>query len=159
MNPYTLLGLNKKECLLPRCWICESNLSLELHHVIMRAHGGDNWPTVNLCADHHSQIHKIAILIEGRINTNKDSFLSAFTQICSDQNVPKKLLTKIKKLVTILLTAKDLCCDDRNKSIAFSDRFPPDITKKLRSLAVLHNSSQKTIVRAAIAQMYGKYFT
>ena len=43
-----------------KCWICGSDLSLEYHHIIPRAYGGEHGPQVGLCADHHSAIHLLA---------------------------------------------------------------------------------------------------
>ena len=159
MTPYKALGLNKRECLRPECWICGSTITIELHHVIMRAYGGENWPTVNLCADHHSMVHKLAISVERSIKDGNITVSESLIQISGKYSIEKKWLTRIKKLVTILITAKDLISADQNKTLVFSDRFTSDTANKLRSLVVLLNSSQQKVVRTAIDQMYKRYFT
>ena len=158
-DKYKALGLNKAECLANKCFVCQHTGLLEQHHVIMRAHGGQNWPTVNLCADCHSFIHLLAQEVESDINHKGYTLNDSFCRILAKYDPKKISLTYVKKLITILLAAKSIIQQDLNKTLMFQDRFPADIANKLRCLVALHGGSQRSIVRIAIDQMYGRYFT
>ena len=43
------------------CIVCGCKESLHEHHVIPRAYGGTNGPTVILCANHHNLVHTLAL--------------------------------------------------------------------------------------------------
>lgn len=59
---------------LDHCWVCEARFigtgGLEMredHHVVPRAYGGVDGPTITLCTGHHTKLHEIAkCLIKGR---------------------------------------------------------------------------------------------
>jgi hypothetical protein len=43
------------------CYICGDKYGLHTHHIIPRAYGGTNGPTVTLCGGCHTLIHSIAV--------------------------------------------------------------------------------------------------
>lgn len=52
---------------LPYCWVCGryfietgGDAQCEHHHVVPKAAGGVDGPTVSICTDHHSLLHNIA---------------------------------------------------------------------------------------------------
>lgn len=44
-----------------KCIICGTIKSIHEHHIVPRAYGGENGPTVNICAIHHNIVHSAAI--------------------------------------------------------------------------------------------------
>ncbi len=44
-----------------KCWICETTKGIHEHHIVPRAYGGINGPTVNLCGAHHTLVHNTAL--------------------------------------------------------------------------------------------------
>lgn len=47
------------------CWSCNSALPLEVHHVIPRAFGGENGPTVTICTSCHTKAHHLGLKLFG----------------------------------------------------------------------------------------------
>ncbi len=53
------------------CWVCNEKFVgrggtsiCEEHHIVPRAYGGTDGPTVSLCDTHHSKLHRIAVCLK-----------------------------------------------------------------------------------------------
>lgn len=42
------------------CYVCQSNIGFDEHHVIPQAKGGRAGPTVFLCPTHHDLVHRVS---------------------------------------------------------------------------------------------------
>ena len=98
---------------LPYCWVCGGRfvdsqppgpLNREEHHVIPRAAGGVDGPTVSLCDRHHTALHKI----EGCLTANKPYFIFL-------QNESKEAQRKLMFLATRAFNAFAGTRGDPNK--------------------------------------------
>ena len=130
------------------CWVCGLTTSLEEHHMIPRAYGGQDGPTITLCAGCHSSVHKLA-----DYNAQDVSYAQKLLK-----TVNKKSLTRLVELAIIIAYSKQATKNDENKTIIFMDRFPASVNKQLKALAKILKKDQRTIVRLAIAQLYKHYF-
>lgn len=132
-----------------KCWICGSTLSLEYHHIIPRAYGGEHGPQVGLCADHHSAIH---LLSESDIDKVGLDALTIF------KGLSKIGLTKAIELAIIIIRARHATKDDQNKTAVFMDRFPAKTRNQLKRLASYYKTNQKKVVRQAIEELHNRIF-
>ncbi len=57
-----------------RCFFCgeENSVVLEEHHIIPRSLGGENGPTVVLCANCHKKLHYIYDIIFSHLGINRE---------------------------------------------------------------------------------------
>lgn len=60
-----------RSIVLDHCWVCAAKFTdnggtetREEHHIIPRAYGGEEGPTVTLCDTHHSKLHRIAVCLK-----------------------------------------------------------------------------------------------
>lgn len=130
------------------CWVCGLTTSLEEHHMIPRAYGGQDGPVITLCAGCHSCVHKLA-------DYNAQDLEYAHKLLKTDN---KKSLTRLSELAIIIAYSKQATKNDENKTIVFMDRFPASVNRQLKALAKVLKKDQRTIVRLAIAQLYKVYF-
>lgn len=142
---------------LPYCWVCGLRFSdstppgpgnKEVHHIIPRQAGGSDGPTVTICDDHHTKLHKIALrlkskkayfdLIQGETDTSKHKLLwlatvafNAFEAVKNDPNKKLYLLMSISKEQQLMI--------DRLKIV-----YP-------------HLKSKEAIVSFALQSLYNKH--
>ena len=127
------------------CWVCGSTPGegkLDCHHMVPRALGGEEGPTVWLCQPCHRRVHEAGY---GRGVEPSGCALSD---------------SRCSILGGTIMEAARVVKDDPNKSVVFTDRFPAETRKQLRELAKATGKTQKEVVRMALAYMhrtlYGK---
>lgn len=141
---------------LPYCWICKSrfldaeppgNANKEEHHVVPRAYGGLDGPTVSLCDSHHTAIHKVALLIEAG-----KPYLE-FTK-----NLDQEQLKKLLYLATVIVNAKLKTLNDPNKYSMVLVKLDRDLSEKVDKLQKIYRVSRDNLVRLSIDSLYKKHF-
>lgn len=116
------------------------------HHVIPRAFGGLNGPTVMVCTGHHSLLH----LIGSRLIHNKPFF----ELLTHDPKQDQKLLW----LASRIQIAEAASRGDPNKKSVIPLVLDAPTQAKLVKLAKAHGVSRGKLVHLLIAQEYGKIF-
>lgn len=88
-----------------KCYVCHSpfNGNIEIHHVVPRAYGGLNGPTVALCDSCHTRVHKLEKLI---CSNKTDTF-----------GLDKEAYNRLYSLALVIVRAKRMMKDDPNKVI------------------------------------------
>ena len=131
----------KESLILDHCWVCGSIESKHDHHVIPRCYGGNNGPTVTVCANHHNLIHALALktpdvaegLILQEINPERVRYLVACIRMAA--SLAKGSVKPIQLSIKLSLEASNI----------------------LRSLGKALGKSQKDIVELALAELSRKY--
>jgi hypothetical protein len=144
---------------LPHCWVCETRFNdlkespgdalREEHHVIPRAYGGTDGPTVSLCETHHGVLHKIAVALK----TKKPYFnLTA--------NHTPQQVKKLMYLATRVYEAELLTRNDPNKRIMLMLSMDGDFARKVDDLKrVLPGvKSRESAVRSAVLEAWSRHF-
>lgn len=138
------------------CWICEKRftdaenpglLNREEHHVIPRAYGGIDGPTVSLCDTHHTAAHKVASLLEA----GKPYHL--FTK-----NLNQTQISKLLYLATVIVNAKNKVANDPNKYSLVIIKLDKDTSDKVNKLQKIYKGSREKLVRLSINSLYNKHF-
>jgi hypothetical protein len=122
---------------------------LHEHHVVPRAYGGEDGPTVTLCAECHGLIHELA---DGLWHTFKRK--GAWTVRLEKQLhlFDPQVRQKLTYLVHVIMRARLVTLNTKNKAITFSAKFKPDVARMLKVLTKrLHLSQQKVVVTAITA--------
>lgn len=144
-----------KSLRLPHCWVCglqfsdsggpSENLRHE-HHIIPRAAGGIDGPTVSLCDTHHQLLHKVAVrLIDGK---------EYFDLLTRDVERDKKLLF----LASRVQVAMDAVKNDPNKRVLMPLSFEAPLVQKLAAIADMHRLSRANTLKLLIEQEYQRIF-
>lgn len=137
---------------LDHCWVCKvkfggkEGLRKNEHHIVPRASGGVEGPTVTLCADHHTLLHHIAT----RLITGKEYF----DLLTHDVEKDKKLLFLASRVQAAALATKD----DPNKRVLMPLSFDAGMIQKLKSIAAMHRLSRADTVKALIEREYLRLF-
>jgi hypothetical protein len=140
---------------LENCWVCgikftefggQPNTYKHSHHMVPRAYGGKDGPTVSLCDSHHTTIHQLALKLEAGKPVN--NFLEG------DNKTDRRLLW----LASIIVNAKALTTNDPNKPMPIMFVANKDIKEKLKTLKTIYRQSYGTIIQHAIANLYNKHF-
>lgn len=138
------------------CWICDEQIQLVEHHMIPRAYGGVNGPTVYICSNCHKNVHAIESEI-GSEPFQPDDVL----EMIKDKlfYIPETHLTRAFICIKMIIQARDAVEGDPNKSVVFMDRFPPVVKNQLRALRTVYPKlNQQKIVRLAIELLYSRHF-
>lgn len=86
--------------ILPYCWICTSPSSLHEHHIVPRAYGGSDGPTVTLCATCHNGIHHVA---DGR------------EEMTPDHWVKPDVIERATRLINTIISSRVIASKSDNK--------------------------------------------
>lgn len=127
------------------CWVCENQLMdgsvgsadhlREEHHIIPKAYGGADGPTVSLCASHHSLLHLIAVKILSQQDI--DGLISGILQGPKD---------RLLYLATRVVVAARLTEDDPNKRVAIHVSVSRSLNTEIARLAQFKNSSKEDLI-------------
>lgn len=126
---------------LPYCWICKSPNSLHEHHIIPRAYGGSDGPTVTLCATCHNGIHHVA---DGR------SEMQPLYWSSKDGTIERAY-----KLVSAICTARTVASKSDNKKSLTTLELSAEETKKLDKLKVILGTTSRASTLKALINLYG----
>ena len=138
------------------CWVCKnrftefggapSNFKHD-HHMIPRAYGGVDGPTVSLCDSHHTTLHQVALkLYSGK----------PFGELLTGNQEHNK---RILWLSTLVVNARRLTENDPNKPMMLplvADKALKDKLKKLKQ--VYPKTSFPALIKYAIEQLYRRTF-
>lgn len=121
----------------------------EEHHIIPRAYGGVDGPTVSLCEHHHATLHKMAVAMKA----NKPYF-----QLTAN-HTPLQL-RKLNYLATRVFEAEQLTRNDPNKRNMLMLSLTPDRVKKIEDLKrVLPAArSREAVLFAALDALHSRFF-
>ena len=133
-------GLTKPVC----CVVCQETGAIHLHHVIPRAYGGLNGPTVPLCNDHHEAIHHCADL---------EMSPADYDQLSSRRATFGKGRKQAAKLVAAIIRARDLVEADGDRRIGITFMLPQKQHAAVKRLARKNNTSMTRLV-SRIVQDY-----
>ena len=143
---------------LEHCWVCEARFNdvknpgsamREEHHVIPRAYGGIDGPTVSLCDGHHSAIHKIAVAFKSK----KPYHHLLGTH---DTNQVKKLLA----LAQFIANAEETTRSDPNKKAVVVFSLDSHTKKLVDDLLTVYPraKSRAGILKIAIEALHASHF-
>jgi hypothetical protein len=141
------------------CWVCErrfvdatpaGHVSRNEHHIIPRAAGGADGPTVSLCSDHHDALHKIAL----RLTSGKPYF-----DLLAGENEEQR--KKLYWLATRVYNAFQAVKNDPNKKAAVMimlDRRQQFMITQL-SKVYPQAKSREDILNIALETLYTRHFS
>lgn len=139
------------------CWVCEkvfpeyggndSGLVQEFHHIIPRAYGGAEGPTVSLCSGHHTLLHEMAQkMIQGK---------SFHALLSRNESVNNRLLY----LASRVQLASATMSDDPNKRLTLVASISKEEARKMSDLYSLYGvKSREALVKKLIAEAYNRHF-
>lgn len=145
--------------ILPHCWVCErrftdssppGHVSRNEHHIVPRAAGGANGPTVSLCSDHHDALHKIAL----RMSSKKPHF-----DLVTDESEERR--RKLYWLATVVRNSFEATKNDPNKTVmAFMtlDRRQQAMIEQLSKIYPKARS-REDILCLALEAFFSRHFT
>lgn len=137
---------------LDHCWIClskfDANTKCHVHHIVPRAYGGTDGPTVTLCSNHHTALHEIALRL-----WSKRSYYSLLT---GDSEQDKRLLF----LASRAYNARLLVHKDPNKRRILVLNPSNAFTLKLDKLKTVYGSriGRERIIELAVERLYKQHF-
>jgi hypothetical protein len=105
-----------------KCLICNTNLSVQEHHLIPQAAGGITGPVVPLCANHHQAIHHVALSVISKNSKQTD-------KIFTDEQ-----MIRAKPLINFIVIFMQRARDDPNMDQLMTLTLKP----QRRLLTVLH---------------------
>lgn len=148
-----------RSLVLPHCWVCGSRFNdlqenagpamREEHHVIPRAYGGEDGPTVSLCDLHHATLHKIAVCMK----TSKP-----YHQYTLKHSVSQK--KKLIFLASKVYEAEQLTRNDPNKRTMLTLSLDGEMTKMIDDLKTVLPGvkSREAVARSALIALWNRHF-
>ena len=117
------------------------------HHVIPRAFGGEDGPTVSLCSSHHDLMHMVALrLISG----------STYGDLVEGLTSAEHL--RIMYLASRIKLASDYSRNDPNKLVIVSYKWTRAINKQLSEIAKFKGKPKEEILKALIQESHRHLF-
>jgi hypothetical protein len=143
---------------LPHCWVCDKRFTdsnppgpenKEVHHIIPRAAGGSDGPTVTICDGHHKALHKIAL----RLTSGKPYF----DLLVGDSPEQKQ---KVLWLASRVHYAFQAVKGDPNKKVVVVMGLDAKQQLMIDKLKVVYPSlkSREAIFNLALQNLYNKSF-
>lgn len=144
---------------LPHCWVCGKRFNdlkvnpgpamREEHHIIPRAYGGADGPTVSLCDLHHTTLHKIAVALKA----GKSHY-----QLTAGHNPEQH--GKLMLLATRVYEAEQATRNDPNKKTLLVLSLDGQLTRMVDDLkSVLPGvRGREAVARAAITSLWNRHF-
>lgn len=144
---------------LNHCWVCSERFTdvdppgsevRHDHHLIPRAFGGTDGPTVSICNKHHDILHKIAVALK-----SKKPYFHLLT------NEPKDRVTKLIWMATLVFNAEQATRNDPNKRAMVLLSLDQEQQHMVESLKKVYPRlrSREAIFNAALQLLYSKHFT
>jgi len=148
-----------KTITLPHCWVCGDRFNdlpaspgtamREEHHVIPRAAGGTDGPTVSLCETHHQMLHKVAM--------GKDAKRYLFHPLI--QALPnREQQNKVVYLATVVHNAFKATKDDPNKQRKVIVTVDQELSTQLQQLNTIYKKGNEALLKYALAELYKRHF-
>ena len=119
------------------CCVCGTRVSLHEHHVVPRAYGGLNGPTVMICAVHHNLIHTAAL--------NKN--VTAREALLADHTEEQKI--RLRELILVIRKSRTASKFMR-RPMVLQLTLDPEQASQLRQLKKLIGASSlsQTVTRS-----------
>ena len=140
----------------PQCWACDvpftNNLLPEDHHVIPRAFGGNDGPQVRLCSDHHSLLHKMAIMLV----PEKQADLAHIQQFLIGLTTTTAKRTMYLACTAALAERKFSA--DPNRGVPVSLSIPNNLLIKCKAAARHLNMPMSALIKEALAEYIRRRF-
>lgn len=145
------------------CWCCggiffdtgraDASKPRHSHHVIPRAYGGSNGPTVDICSEDHNTLHQLAL----DTITGKD-ILSVGTFI-KNAPFPTEHKMKVGELARHVINAEAATRNDPNKRVIISTVLTGNETRMLDQVGrVLGSKSRARTLLLLIQRQYSISF-
>lgn len=141
---------------LDHCWVCKVSFTgttdnglavREIHHIIPRAYGGENGPTVDLCSEHHSKLHRIAECIPKK----------PYRQWLTGEN--PETIKKLLWLATRVVNAREAIKEDPNRHVLHTMMLEPATREMIERLKpVIGVRSREAVINYAIQSLYQRNF-
>lgn len=126
-----------------------NGLSLERHHIIPRAFGGEKGPIVDLCSSDHQLLHSVALCM-----TSKKPYL----QLMSSLNGEHK--KAIMWLASRVAAAYEATKNDPNKRVQVTLVLNAALAAKLDKVTkTLNVNSRTSAIEALINEAYNRRFS
>lgn len=141
---------------LPHCWMCGAKFVgeggtqvREEHHMVPRAYGGVDGPTVTLCDTHHTKMHRVA---EALIHEK------SYRQIVEGES--PQVIKKILYLATVIRNAWQFSKDDPNKTAAVMVTLDRKHKLMIEGLKRIYPKakSRSAVLTLALEYLYSKHF-
>ena len=143
--------------LVDRCWVCDrkfsefggtdTSLVQEFHHIIPRAYGGLEGPTVSLCSGHHTTLHDIA----QRMIHNRPHF----EFLSKDPTIDKRLLY----LATRVQNAHAAFSDDPNKRLVVTASITKEEAQMMKDLYPIYKvRSREALFHFILKEAHERHF-
>jgi len=142
---------------LDHCWVCRSKFvgcggsaNREEHHIVPRAAGGSDGPTVSLCDGHHTCLHKIALSIKSK---------KPYFQLLLGE--PDEAKQKILWLATRVFNAFEAVKNDPNKRVVVILTLDRKKQHQLEVLKKVYPSlrSREALINLALDNLYRRHFS
>jgi hypothetical protein len=138
---------------LDTCWCCTSKFSLHDHHVVPREHGGNNGPTVTICASCHNIVHRIASRI---VTLKSDAPITELRPLQTSGYDVKKLGYLIGVIVRSQQTLKKL--GPQPKKLGLVVKLDDEQRRKFLQLKKTLGKTNHALVVQALDELYRKTF-
>ncbi|QDH83480.1 endonuclease [Achromobacter phage Motura] len=144
---------------LPHCWVCGARFNdlpdnpgsamREEHHVVPRAAGGADGPTVSLCETHHQMLHKVS--------AGKEPRRYLFHPLI--QALPsKEQQQKVVYLATVAHNAFAATKDDPNKKRRVEVGLDAQTQQMLDQLRAIYKKGNEALLKHALAELHKRHF-
>lgn len=142
----------------PFCWVCQAvffpegndpSVIRNDHHVIPRAYGGTDGPTVSLCSADHDMLH----LLAQKIISGKDSEAHALLKLSPTGQRPRLMY-----LAMSIVSAHNLLANDPNKMRSITVRLNGANSDRLQKLAGFYSLSKESLVLRLINEKHSELF-
>lgn len=129
----------------PNCWVCGTLMldSRHNHHLIPRAFGGLNGPTVDICADDHNVLHRLAL------------------RRADDPSVILALLGKprLAYLTNVVRYAREVTKNNKNKRFQLSVTLSGDTGRKLADIKrITGSTNNEQVIGLLISEYHSRRF-
>ena len=153
------MGPALKSITLDHCWVCLQRFTdvhppgpmlRHEHHMVPRAYGGADGPTISLCDSHHNALHKVAICL-----INKKPYFT-HTQGATDEQKSKLLY-----LANIVFNAELKARNDPNKlasAMVSLDQKHKLMIDRLQKVYPKARSREKLLL-LALEVLHAKHFS
>lgn len=144
-----------------QCWVCaeyfidhpkgtDPAVLRNCHHVVPRAYGGLNGPTVMVCSAHHDLLHVVADAMYAEDTAKAKNLLQDLEEI------PTK--RRVLYLASVVWSAQRETGKDPNKRGQVNLVLTPATRRELESLAQLYKTSQAKLIQHMIHARYVQDF-
>jgi hypothetical protein len=132
----------------PACWCCGQPFATQEgiqlvqpneHHVVPRACGGTDGPTVSLSSDHHELLHRVA-----------DAMLANRPWQHLVAGLRPESQNRVLYLSNVVVLATRATEKDANRRFLLTGELPPVIGNKLRQLSAYYGASQLKVIALLI---------